>query len=314
MVDSPAGAHLQSAPNGRGGLPRRGRRPAQESIGFRARIITLFDMLSFNPEWFVSLVGVWARLHALHAEVMATASSLGDGDAAAQVRAPAHYRDLIRSGAGNRSVFEWAGLGVTLASYDRLVEAVDDPELTLRDLAALAETLVVVLMDELKLCSFWQVPREYQQFLKPQVFGPEVAKAFPKAADDIEEAGTCLAFGRGTACVFHLMRIIERGLRMLADMLSDPNIDPRRNPSWDSILKKFESEQRKPIIERAPEWRADDAFFSEVHATLRAIKDGWRNPSLHIERDYKPDQAQEIFVAVRSFMRKLATKISESSE
>ena len=52
-----------------------------------------------------------------------------------------------------------------------------------------------------------------------QLFGDDVARAFPSSKGDIDEAGKCLALDRGTACVFHLMRILEIGLQLLAAKL-----------------------------------------------------------------------------------------------
>jgi len=110
------------------------------------------------------------------------------------------------------------------------------------------------------------------------------------------------------------MRVVEKALRSLAATLNDPSIDPRRNPSWDAILKKFDSELKRPKAQRSPEWRTDDTFFSEVTAHLHAIKNGWRNPSLHVERTYTPDMAHEIFIAVRAFMRHLAGKLRAAAD
>jgi hypothetical protein len=47
------------------------------------------------------------------------------------------------------------------------------------------------------------------------LFGPKVAAAFPsqEATYEIQETGSCLALGRNTAAVFHLMRVLEKGLR-----------------------------------------------------------------------------------------------------
>ncbi|HWN42015.1 MAG TPA: hypothetical protein VNW71_07310, partial [Thermoanaerobaculia bacterium] len=52
-------------------------------------------------------------------------------------------------------------------------------------------------------------------------FGEGVAAAFPSAVIDIEEAGKCYALSRYTACVFHLMRVMESALRVLASTLND---------------------------------------------------------------------------------------------
>jgi hypothetical protein len=269
-------------------------------------------MMSFYADLIVALVWILARLE--RAQVIGqTAVDAGKmkGPPVDGLPATDAMRDLLRMPQSQRQHLEAVGLVMSLKTFDRLVEAAGDPKTTIGDATDLARDLTLRLMDELHLCSFWQVPREHQYLLNPDLFGSEVSNAFPSASGDIEEAGTCLAFGRGTAAVFHLMRVLERGLRSLAETLHDPNLNPERNPSWDSILKKFEAEQRKPIADRALVWRVDDKFFSEIHATLRAVKDGWRNPTLHVGRNYTPEQAIELFVATRSFMQRLATKIHE---
>lgn len=273
----------------------------------------LIDMLSFYADLIVGLVWILTKVEMAQtiAETAIEAGKMG-GAVARERPATDGMRASMRLPANRRQNIEAAGLQMSLLSFDRFIEGADDPKLTIGNACDLASDLTLRLLDELTLCSFWQVPREHQYLLQPDLFGAEVSKEFPSASSDIEEAGTCLAFGRGTAAVFHLMRIIERGLRSLAETLKDPNLDAARNPSWDSILKKCEAEQRKPIAERSPEWRSDEKFFSDIHATLRAVKDGWRNPSLHVGRNYTPEQALELFVATRAFMQRLATKIHES--
>jgi hypothetical protein len=278
------------------------------------KLRALLAMMSFYADLLVGLIWLLTKLEMaqITGQTAIEAGKMG-GPPARERPATEKMRELLRMPAKQHQNLEAAGLQMSLKSFERLLEAADDPKLTIGEACDFASDLTLRLMDELQLCSFWQVPREHQYLLEPDLFGSEVSKAFPTASGDIEEAGTCLAFGRGTAGVFHLMRVLERGLRSLAGTLKDPNLDPERNPSWDSILKKCEAEQRKPIADRTLEWRSDDNFFSEIHATLRAVKDGWRNPSLHVGRNYTPEQAIEIFVATRSFMQRLATKIHEVS-
>lgn len=103
-------------------------------------------------------------------------------------------------------------------------------------------------------------------FLKTNPLGEEIPAKFPSARDDIEEAGKCLAFGRGTGCVFHLMRVMEVGLRGLGQSLNEPSLDPKRNPSWEAILGRGDKELQKKLSDRSPEWRADETFFSTAQA------------------------------------------------
>jgi hypothetical protein len=166
--------------------------------------------------------------------------------------------------------------------------------------------------DELKRRVFMRVPREKVKFYNGKaLLSQAVERAFPSIVNDVEEAGKCLSFGRNTACVFHLMRVMEIGLRTLGDSLNNPSLDPKRNPSWDSILQKCDKELAKPRNERSPEWMKDDQFFAEATANLRAVKDAWRNPSMHVEKDYDDEKALDVFNSVKAFMRHLAAKLHE---
>lgn len=145
-------------------------------------------------------------------------------------------------------------------------------------------------------------------------FGEEVTSNFPSIRDDVLNAGNCLAVGQPTACVFHLMRIIERGLRTLGAALNDPSLDPRKNPTWEAILRKCDDELKKPCDKRSPGWQKDSQYFAEAVANTRAVKDAWRNPSIHVEIDYDDEKALAIFRAVRAFMRHLAKKLREEEK
>jgi hypothetical protein len=67
-------------------------------------------------------------------------------------------------------------------------------------------------------------PEKVQYFDQPHLFGEDVSDQFPSTILDIEEAGKCLAMSRNTSCVFHLMRVMEVGLRTLAATLKDPRL------------------------------------------------------------------------------------------
>ena len=54
------------------------------------------------------------------------------------------------------------------------------------------------LRDELSHMELWLITKEDRRFLKADPFGPSIPNRFGPARDDIEEAGKCLAFGRGT--------------------------------------------------------------------------------------------------------------------
>ena len=79
------------------------------------------------------------------------------------------------------------------------------------------------LADELEKTKFFYVRPEYVSFYSdPMLFGEKTNDSFPSAIDDISDAGKCLALAQGTAAVFHLMRIMEVGLRSLSRSLGIP--------------------------------------------------------------------------------------------
>jgi hypothetical protein len=181
---------------------------------------------------------------------------------------------------------------------------------TASDFGALAfaiQHVKLTIFSELKSRNFYGPLTQYSGYFEnPNLFGDAVFKSFSSANDDIIEAGTCLALERGTACVMHLMRVMEAALKALAHA-----VGVTEQNDWGSYLKKIDSEldKRKNLSgAHTPE----DQFYSEASAQFDHVRRAWRNPTMHIEKSYSPQRADEILIAVKSFLAVLATKISES--
>jgi hypothetical protein len=140
----------------------------------------------------------------------------------------------------------------------------------------------------------------------PDQFGEVVARAFSRATDDIEEAAQCIAFDRSTACVFHLMRVLELGMYALADNLSVPNIQE----NWHNAIEQIEKAVRA-LPHGTPDEKTDQQFYSDVAAHLFNVKDAWRNRTAHAGHVYTESKAVQIFENTRSFMRTLSTRVAE---
>jgi len=147
--------------------------------------------------------------------------------------------------------------------------------------------------------------RDIQPPKKEKWFGKEVINKFPGAYYDILEARNCMATGCWTACVFHLMRVVERALRVLSDSLDIDDITEDWERSWTNILKNIYAEKNSAI------WLAEKDFYENMYAHFQSVKNPWRNATMHVTRDYDEAGAQEIFHAVSTLMRHLATKIGE---
>lgn len=224
-------------------------------------------------------------------------------------------KKLVKSLPDYRETCVDANLRISAMALDDLISQVKDrtpPSLTFETLRAALNELSNTLHRELKCITVLCLNPKRSEFYKAtNLFGGEVARNFPSTTFDIEEAGNCLATERSTAAVFHLIRVIEVGLQALGKTLNVPHLDPRLNPTWEAILGKCDAELKKTRKDRSPDWQADPDFFSEATARLRSVKDAWRNPTMHIQKKYMPDEAQDIYNAVRTFMRHLATKLAE---
>jgi hypothetical protein len=200
-------------------------------------------------------------------------------------------------------------LSMSAKAINKLIRKLSESTLTYGEAGKSFQELKERLVDEMESMVFFSIEKNRQPLLVDKnPFGTEIADAFPSAIIDIEEAGKCLAFERATACVFHLMRVMEVGLRVFGDTLKLP---ASTNRTWDSILKKCDEECQKPFAQKSSEWKSDEPFFAGATAMLHSVKDAWRNPTMHVEKVYTEEQAEEIWNAVRGFMRHLATKLKE---
>lgn len=273
------------------------------------------------PPWrerrFISLLDIlmWLRgdfIFQISSLLSGTSQMYGPEEALKEQVLTEYNRSSVRAKLeGWGKILEKLGARGPVATIQRWKEGLDDPNFSWADMRTAAKELHGRVEDELKETSLWIIPAERAlQFRGRPPFGDQVASHFSPANEDIGDGVYCLLLGRGTATVFHLMRVMEVGLRALAASLNDPTLDPKRNPSWETILKRGDKELGKPLKERSPEWQSDEEFFSTAHANLRAVKDAWRNPTMHIERRYDPEEAQDVWNAVRAFMRHLAQKLT----
>ena len=134
--------------------------------------------------------------------------------------------------------------------------------------------------------------------------------SFPSAIDAIEEAERCFALGRNTACVFHCMAIMDRGLAALRKHLGT-GINPDTD-TWESIIASIQGAitRKRTSLDKAA-WKGVEAFYEEALSDLRAVKNAWRNPTMHFRRVYTEEQAAKVRARVKDFMTHLCVRIHE---
>lgn len=139
------------------------------------------------------------------------------------------------------------------------------------------------------------------------LFGTDVETMFGDTQYDIAAAGRCLALDEWTACVFHLMRVLEKALHQLARELEVPMADTIEFQQWHVVIDQITSTiDNLKKLPKSPEKSKTLQIYSEAAQQFRFFKEAWRDHVMHSRSRYDERQAIEIWTAVRSFMEHLA--------
>ncbi len=194
----------------------------------------------------------------------------------------------------------------------RILAGLDGGQLTRQDFLSMVSELRSRIEDEASLMLFLYIDKT-DFYEKAELFGPTVDTHFPATTIDIEEAGNCIAVGRPTACVFHLLRVVEVGVKAFGTALGISAKLKTAQPSWGDVLRETWNEIQTKNKSGDPTWTADKRkFFENVQSDLQIVKTAWRNPTMHVENIYDDDRAEDIFNSVKSWMRHLAKHLDES--
>jgi hypothetical protein len=199
----------------------------------------------------------------------------------------------------NVSAFLLSGAIVRFSSKDLW-------KLTYKDTEEEFKALQRAIHAELRVGLFLQVPASSGDYYddKPQ-FGEAVTTKFSKTVTDIQESAKCFATGRYTACVFHLMRVMENATQYLGKRL---NVSLVGEKNWHNILEEVDKAIKAlPVTSSYQKGRRNR--FSEASAHLRMVKDAWRNDVMHPKETYTEEEAERVFRNVKDFMVHLATKL-----
>lgn len=143
-----------------------------------------------------------------------------------------------------------------------------------------------------------------------------IKEKFRSAEKDIDSARMCFAVDENTACVFHLMRVAEIGLRALA---RERHVKIPKKPlewaAWQEILthlgkKVDEIGRRKP----GPTKDAALIFYQGCLGEFGAFKDTYRNVVMHVRKTYDEHEAASALLHVREFMVRLSARLEENDK
>ena len=125
------------------------------------------------------------------------------------------------------------------------------------------------------------------------LFGDSVNNKFPSAGFDITEAGNCFATNRYTACVFHLMRVMEIAVQKLGDNLG---VTVANEKVWQKIIENIRTE----LNTKFPNSKDSNRIkYENILGHLETVKIAWRNPTMHPKATYIEEEADDIMHTVK---------------
>lgn len=157
-------------------------------------------------------------------------------------------------------------------------------------------------------------PPNDKYFEQDKPFGNEVYENFPSTREDLRDAGNCIATELYTAAVFHLMRVSELSLRVLAEerQVAIP-IDLLKYREWQPIIKAIEDSVENLIANKPASKEKVEAqeFYRGLLTDFRALKDVFRNNVSHVRERFDEHQAKAALVRVEDVMKRLASRLRE---
>lgn len=260
-------------------------------------------MLKFNASAFYEAAGWLHRIEGI------TAGVGKDSDAAKADMREETRKEFIYTFRELRRHLEVIGANLAIMSVDRALNGLKKKEFTYGEITQRIEIINGRLMDELSLVRLYVFDKNRAVYFDSSnnLFGESVSNKFPSAIPDIEDAGRCIACAQGTAAVFHLMRVMEAGLKALSSRL-----DILYAPSWESHMHQIMKKINTPHNEKSKDWKSIEPFCRDIMGDLQIVKVAWRNPTMHVVRRYSPDEAEAIFGAVKGFMIRLSSELQEA--
>jgi hypothetical protein len=220
-----------------------------------------------------------------------------------------HRKEFLRHLELARNYADKLALSLTRKQLDRLGKEVWENKGSYADILTGLTNLATRFSDELVL---FHIPSEHCELFDHvrNKIGEEVIARFPESLFDIEEGGKCLAVDRGTACVFHLSRVLHSALRYISNEARKHRIeclDPSSTQLWNRWIDPIEAELGRERKRKTSEWSAVEPSYAKIVSHLRTVSTAWRSPTLQGERKYTVEEARDIFDVTCEFMRYVAT-------
>jgi hypothetical protein len=144
-------------------------------------------------------------------------------------------QNIISSLIQTRDELRILGAQFTLLKVDSFLSDLDKDVVTNEDAHNYCKSINDRLADEFGLIGLFVIDQKQMEYIDPRepLFGQDFNMRFAKAGVfELDEAAKCLALGRPTACVFHLMRLMEIGIGAVARCLQIPDPVKPSERNW----------------------------------------------------------------------------------
>lgn len=192
---------------------------------------------------------------------------------------------------------------------------------TWRELGTLVEEFWRTLEHEMKFEQFHHYSRSSVKLIHSiyTEWKPTAEKFKTTAVPEIEDGLDCLAVGRPTAAIFHMMRVAEHGLRALARTLNvtfPKTGTPIEWAEWQNLIDQIGANGRREAaaLPQGEQREAARDFYSGSVHHFEGFKDKYRNAVMHTRARYDAAMALQVVGQVRDFMNGLSAKIGEKTK
>jgi hypothetical protein len=273
-------------------------------------LVSLWDMLRFHAFYFVNL---FATIRTCEEALRLGAGFLKiQNQGEDEIKLQDDNRNALGTALDDlKGECEKLGLPISILKIDRIKGIWSS--IKGNEIANQLNHLAELVRDELSSKLFMFIPTEQVKYCpdgverwKPPLFGEVVQDKFPELTADIVDAGWCLCLERSTASVYHLMCIVEFGIKRIAMRFK---VKKRQvtNKAWGQIFGALNTAiAALPYGSNREKARKDK--YNEVMIYLNSVKDAWRNPTMHSRRRFTQEEAETVFDTVKAFTNFLATK------
>lgn len=215
-----------------------------------------------------------------------------------------HRSDLLSALNKLKELTKALNCRMTEMEIDRSSEILKNNQCTYRTAAQYWESIENRYMDEIKNQEFIKIDNDKINYCLDPIdfYWGEIKDKYVDMLEDLSESGKCYGFERPTACVFHLMRVMEKALQIFGSKLGINPIDSRnKEKNWQPILNEINK-----AIQMLDQSDPKTKSYAEASAHLYNVKLAWRNEVMHPKQTYTDEEAKNIMFAVNIFLKDLS--------